>query len=114
VFLGIRTRLPTRQSIRNNKNLLRMTNRVLRLVNESYVLPARLRDLGFNRRQYRVAAALQSGATNKQVARQLGTTEATVKYHLTSLYRLAGVKRRSELVVFMENNDASSNYSTIL
>lgn len=56
---------------------------------------------GINRRQYRVLAALQSGASNKQIARQLGTSEATVKYHLTSLYRLFSCKDRYHLIDFI-------------
>lgn len=102
VFLGVSSRLASGGFARSHRKMLRMTNRVLRQVEQSYVLPEPLRGMGFNRRQYRVAAALQSGATNKQVARQLGTTEATVKYHLTSLYRLAGVRKRTEFIDFMD------------
>jgi DNA-binding NarL/FixJ family response regulator len=85
-----------------------MTDRVLRQVSGSYVIPESLRKLGFSRRQYRVASALLSGATNKQIARQLGTTEATVKYHVTSLYRLSGVRRRRDFIDFMVKIQSSS------
>ena len=84
-----------------------MTNRVLRLVSDSYIVPAPYRNRGFNRRQYRVAAALVSGASNKQIARQLGTSEATVKYHLTSIYRLAGVRRRADFIDFASEIDGN-------
>ena len=76
----------------------------LRQVERSYVVPEPLSAIGFNRRQYRVASALQSGATNKQIALQLGASEATVKYHLTSIYRLTGKRRRSELIDFISEH----------
>lgn len=98
VFLGLNASLSNKVRTRISGPLLRMTNSVLRLVSESYVVPQPLRALGFNRRQYRVASALLSGATNKQIARQLGTTEATVKYHLTSIYRKTQVSRRAEFI----------------
>lgn len=98
VFMGLSATLLRSERPRGQGQLGRMTNRVLRMVTDSYVIPESLRVLGFNRRQYRVAAALISGATNKQIARQLGTTEATVKYHVTALYRMMGVRRRRDFI----------------
>ncbi len=109
VLMGLNATLSRSDRLHIQGRLSRMTNRVLRLVSDSYVVPAPLRDAGFNRRQYRVAVALLSGATNKQIARQLGTSEATVKYHLTSLYRLTGVRRRSEFIDFMYEKDTFLN-----
>lgn len=102
VFLGVTSQIKSAPNLRRRRHLLRMVNQIIRRVDESYVIPEPLRRIGFNRRQYRVTAALQSGATNKQVARQLGTSEATVKYHLTSLYRLAGVQGRTQFIAFMD------------
>lgn len=101
VFLGVSSKLAHGPFARRNRKYARLVAQVLRQVDRSYVVPDRLSDIGFNRRQYRVASALQSGATNKQIALQLGASEATVKYHLTSIYRLTGRKRRSELIDFM-------------
>jgi len=101
VFLGVSSKLANSPFARRNRKYARLVSRVLRQVDRSYVVPDRLSAIGFNRRQYRVASALQSGATNKQVARQLGASEATVKYHLTSIYRLTGKTRRSELIDFL-------------
>ncbi len=109
IFLGVSAKLSSTPGIRKNPRLARMTRQVLRLMEESYVVPPKLKEIGFNRRQYRVAAALQSGSTNKQVARQLGTSEATVKYHLTSLYRLAGVRRRGEFIDFINELEVFQN-----
>jgi DNA-binding CsgD family transcriptional regulator len=109
LFLGTRHAVVRRSGLRERGRMGRMANKVFRMVAESYVVPRALRDAGFNRRQYRVAAALQSGASNKQIARQLGTTEATVKYHLTTLYRLTGKVKRSQLVDFMNQNESIGN-----
>ncbi|MEM7004983.1 MAG: LuxR C-terminal-related transcriptional regulator [Pseudomonadota bacterium] len=98
VFLGAGNALAGRGGLKAKGQVARMANRVLKMVSDSYVVPETLRRAGFSRRQYRVVAALQSGATNKQIARHLGTTEATVKYHLTSLYKLTGTQRRHELI----------------
>ena len=101
LFLGTRNAVARRRELQARGRMGRMANKVFRLVSQSYVVPRALRDAGLNSRQYRVAAALQSGASNKQIARQLGTTESTVKYHLTNLYRLTGTSRRNQLIDFM-------------
>lgn len=104
VFLGVSSKIANSAFARRNRKYARLVARVLRQVDRSYVVPEPLRALGFTRRQYRVASALQSGATNKQIALQLGASEATVKYHLTSIYRLTGLSRRKELIDFMSEN----------
>lgn len=106
VFLGASARLTSGQFLRGNIPLSRLARQIVRAVEQSYVVPEELKALGFNSRQYRVAAALQSGSSNKQVARQLGISEATVKYHLTSVYRLAGVSNRIQLIDLMSNLEA--------
>ena len=103
-LLGMSSQIKLLPSVRRNPRFLRMVNLVLKSVERSYVVPEALWEMGINRRQYRVAVASQSGAKNKRIARQLGITEATVKYHLTSLYRLTGVSKRSELIDFMNKN----------
>ncbi len=47
------------------------------------------------RREAEVLAALSQGATNKQIAWDLGLTEAAVKFHLKNLFRKLGVSRRT-------------------
>lgn len=103
VFLGVSSKLANGRFARGHRSLSRLTKLILRQVERSYVVPDKLSALGFNRRQYRVAAALQSGASNKQIARQLGSSEASVKYHLTSLYRMTQTKRRTQLVDFIDD-----------
>ena len=110
VFLGVASQLAKTRFAGRHRGFARMTTRVLRLVDQSFVIPEDLRALGFNFRQYRVATALQTGATSKQIARQLGISEATVKYHLTALYRIVGVGSRAEFIDFMLQFDDSAIY----
>ena len=38
------------------------------------------------------------GLMNKQIAWEMGLTEATVKYHLTGIFRKLGVQTRQQLL----------------
>ena len=98
VLSGIGARLSTGRFARGHVQLSRMARRAVRMIEESYWVPETLRKLGVTRRQIRVATALQSGATNKEIARSLAISEATVKFHLASLFRKLNVHRRGELL----------------
>ena len=50
------------------------------------------------RRELDVLAALGDGLSNKAVARRLGISQHTVKFHLESLFRKLGVTGRTEAV----------------
>lgn len=52
-----------------------------------------------SRREREVAEAVAGGASNKDVARQLGITERTVKAHLSTIFDKLGVKDRLQLAV---------------
>ncbi|MBQ58210.1 hypothetical protein CL642_04390 [bacterium] len=109
-LLGMASQITSISGLRRHPIMLRLVNKILKSVNQSYVIPETLRKIGFNRRQYRVVAALQAGATNKQIARQLGTTESTVKYHLTSIYKMIHVTKRYDLIEFMYKNRIFIHY----
>ena len=47
--------------------------------------------------QARVLDGIHRGLMNKQIAHELGLSEATVKYHLTGIFRKLGVQTRSQL-----------------
>lgn len=51
-----------------------------------------------SKRQGEVLRALLGGQTNKQVARDLGIEEVTVKLHLRKIYRKLGVRNRTQAV----------------
>jgi two-component system nitrate/nitrite response regulator NarL len=58
------------------------------------------RDFGLTSREVQVIALIVAGYTNKDLARQLGISEHTVKHHLTNVFDKLGVSNRLELVLF--------------
>ncbi|MGH8570066.1 MAG: response regulator transcription factor [Gammaproteobacteria bacterium] len=48
-------------------------------------------------REREVAARLGSGATNKEIAREIGISEKTVKAHLSHIYTKLKVNRRVQV-----------------
>lgn len=52
--------------------------------------------------QKRVAAALVRGDLNKQIAADLDVTEATVKAHLTAIFRKLGVSNRLQTILALK------------
>lgn len=56
------------------------------------------RKAGLTRQEAKVLLLVVEGGTNKYVARQLGLSEVTVKFHLSNIYRKMGCRRRSEAV----------------
>jgi len=51
--------------------------------------------------QRRVLMALASGDLNKQIAAELGVSEATIKAHLSAIFRKLGVTNRTQAIVMM-------------
>ena len=91
-------RFATGRFARGHTQLARMTRRTLEKVRKSYVVPRPMRARGIGHRRFRVVTALRSGATNKQIARNLGISEAAVKYHVSGLLREFEVRKRGELI----------------
>ena len=52
--------------------------------------------------QYRVLYLLHEGFLNKQIAFELAITEATVKAHITAIFRKLGVSNRTQAVLLVE------------
>lgn len=52
--------------------------------------------------QKRVAAALVRGELNKQIAHELDLTEATIKAHLTAIFRKLGVGNRVQAILALK------------
>jgi DNA-binding NarL/FixJ family response regulator len=48
--------------------------------------------------QTRILEAIHRGLMNKQIAWEMGVSEATVKYHLTGIFRKLGVQTRAQLL----------------
>lgn len=52
--------------------------------------------------QLRVLMALADGRLNKQIAGDLGVTEATIKAHLTAIFRKLGVNNRTQAILAIQ------------
>lgn len=65
------------------------------------------RDL--TRRETEILDCLTGGAPNKQIARDLGITEATVKIHMKSLIRKIGVSNRTQAALWAINSGFNQN-----
>jgi DNA-binding NarL/FixJ family response regulator len=57
-------------------------------------------------REREVALAVAAGATNKEVAREMGITERTVKAHLTAIFERLGVRDRMQLALLVNGGGA--------
>ena len=53
-------------------------------------------------REREIAPLIRSGATNKEIANRLGITEATVKSHLTDIFRKLGISDRLGLASLLQ------------
>jgi DNA-binding NarL/FixJ family response regulator len=49
--------------------------------------------------QLKILIGLQRGSLNKQIAHDMGVTEATIKAHLTAIFRKLGVHNRTQAVI---------------
>lgn len=65
------------------------------------------RDL--TRREAEILDCLTAGASNKQIARDLGITEATVKIHMKSLIRKIGARNRTQAALWAINTGFGNN-----
>jgi DNA-binding NarL/FixJ family response regulator len=53
-------------------------------------------------KQFRVLTMVRKGLMNKQIAEQLNVTEATVKAHVSSIFKQFNVKSRTQILVKVE------------
>ena len=51
--------------------------------------------------QYRVLCYLREGWLNKQIGYELGVTEATIKAHITAVFRKLGASNRTQAVIML-------------
>jgi len=52
--------------------------------------------------QFRVLIALMGGRLNKQIAIDIGVTEATIKAHLTAIFHKLGVNNRTQAILAVQ------------
>lgn len=55
--------------------------------------------------QYKVLCMLSDGLLNKQIAYELDVSEATIKAHMTAIFRKLGVKNRTQAVILLQQSD---------
>jgi DNA-binding NarL/FixJ family response regulator len=60
-------------------------------------------DIVISPAQARILSRLRRGLLNKQIAYELGVTEATVKKHLTALFRKLGVNNRTQALILTQH-----------
>ena len=59
-------------------------------------------------RQFDALMLAVKGKSNKQIARELGVSEGTIKQHLSTAFRLLGVSNRTEAVYAVANREIDS------
>jgi two-component system, NarL family, nitrate/nitrite response regulator NarL len=67
--------------------------------------PAPRKTFGLTARELEVVTLITEGCTNKDIARQFGISEETVKRHLTNIFDKLGVGNRLELALFALNHN---------
>lgn len=98
LVVGVSAQLASGKFARGHIQLGRMARRIHHLVRNSYLTPASLSRRGVSAQQMRVLSALREGASNKQIARKLGLSEAAIKYHLGRLFVSFQVSKRGQLI----------------
>lgn len=58
--------------------------------------------------QYKVLIMLSEGKLNKQIAYELEVSEATIKAHVTAIFRKLGVKNRTQAVIALSQLDGGT------
>ncbi|MDV7105484.1 response regulator transcription factor [Vibrio sp. TH_r3] len=53
--------------------------------------------------QYKVLGMLSDGLLNKQIAYELNVSEATIKAHMTAIFRKLGVQNRTQAVILLQH-----------
>lgn len=56
--------------------------------------------------QYKVLGMLSDGLLNKQIAYDLEVSEATIKAHMTAIFRKLGVKNRTQAVILLQQMES--------
>lgn len=100
--IGVSSYLATGGFARGHVQLGRMARRIHRLVRNSYLTPEPFSDRGVSPQQMRVLSALRDGASNKQIARKLGLSEAAIKYHIGRLLTRFEAQKRGQLIEKIE------------
>ena len=77
-----------------------MKNKLAQVSDESRDIARKVAEL--TPKQFQVLKLLQDGMLNKQIAYDLNVTEATVKAHISAIFRKLGVNTRTQAVLLVE------------
>lgn len=61
--------------------------------------------------QYRVLCYLREGWLNKQIGYELGVTEATIKAHITAIFRKLGTTNRTQAVIMLSKMSLQEDHA---
>jgi two-component system nitrate/nitrite response regulator NarL len=73
-------------------------------VAETPALPGKIALEGLTKRQREVFAHMQQGRTNKEIAKSLDVSVATVKLHVQAILNAAGARNRTEAVTRLDSS----------
>lgn len=59
--------------------------------------------------QYKVLCYLREGWLNKQIGYELGVTEATIKAHISAIFRKLGISNRTQAVIMLSKMSLDSD-----
>jgi len=59
---------------------------------------------GITRTEFRIIQLIAAGESNREIARKLGSSEKTVKAHITSIFEKLGLDNRYQLMVYGKRN----------
>ena len=79
------------------------------IVNENDFVGARVRDR-LTPKELRIVALIVQGFKNKEIAKQLGTTEQVIKNYLSKVYDKLGVSDRLELALYCLHHQLLKSY----
>ena len=65
---------------------------------------------GLSRRQRQILEALAKGRLNKQIAYELSVSEATIKAHVTAIFRKLGVRTRTQAALLLQQLESISSH----
>ena len=72
--------------------------------------PSTLGD-AYSARELEVIAHLLKGSSTPEIAKEIGIVQSAVKYHITSIFRKSGVKKRTEFILKYWTGSVVSDYN---
>jgi DNA-binding NarL/FixJ family response regulator len=75
-------------------------NKIQQVTSDKVAIAEKVREL--TPKQFKVLQLVKQGLMNKDIAEQLKVTEATVKAHVSMLFKRLGVKSRTQILVAIE------------